>query len=206
MQAAIFWATDDRTLTRLSMACVSRDAAYAATFEVQKDRQRRRAAYGLVRYALNATGWAAENTLLDRYETGQPYFRQMPNLMISLSHSSVGVAIGLGLDCAVGVDIEAAQSSEDWRNIVPFVTSAQNVSPRNSLCIWTLSEACAKSHSLGLPALESAHLPLNLTLLDEPQRIVWRGLAARDLHCFEVAQGAVAYAISAGAKVTTRRV
>lgn len=126
--------------------------------------------------------------------------------MISLSQASVGVAVGLGFECAIGVDIEGVQSEEVWRDVGPFVTSANGVSPQMGLRIWALSEACAKSHGMGLPALEKAHLPLDVKRLEEAQRIAWRGLAERDVHCFEVEQGALAYAVSTDAKVTVRRV
>ncbi|MEP4198779.1 MAG: hypothetical protein ABJL99_24400 [Aliishimia sp.] len=206
MQAAVFWATDAATLTLLGDACTPRDAAYAATFDRHEDRLKRRATYGLVRHALKITGWAAETTLLARRDTGQPYLKHTPGLTISLSHASNGVAVGLGLECAVGVDIEADQEDAVWRDVLPFVTSAKNVSPQMGLCIWTLSEACAKSHGLGLPALEIAHLPLDIKHLQERQRIAWQCLAQRDVRCFNVGQGALAYAVSPDAKVISRRV
>lgn len=170
MQAAVFWATDNASLMRLGNACSARDAAYAATFETPEDTQLRRATYGLVRHALWTTGWAAEDSVLDRHDTGQPYLRQAPSVMISLSHASVGAAVGLGLECAIGVDIEGVQSEEVWRDVGPFVTSANGVSPQMGLRIWALSEACAKFHGMGLPALEKAHLPLDVKRLDEAQR------------------------------------
>lgn len=146
-------------------------------------------------------GLDAAATRIERKQSGQPYLMGHSDVSISVSYSDIGVAACIGFCCDVGVDIETERNQVFWLNIDP--SFAPGVKDANSLLMaWVASEACAKSHGMGIPAFLCNPVPFSTDGLPT-QRITWNGLGARDVMTMPITGGQLAISASAGAEIET---
>lgn len=202
MLANVFWAIDPKTLFALQQFCTMSDRAYAGQVSGARDQAQRRACYGLLRFGLTQCAPASAQCDIIRHETGRPCIKDQSGLSTSISHADFGVAVMIGRDCAVGVDIEQDQPMSVWEEITQVIPLAHAGDPLAALRHWTASEACAKSQGQGLPAVASASVPYRPDGDARPQRIIWDQNAPRDISTVRIPGGMLAYAVSAGAPVT----
>ena len=201
MDAHVFWAWDRAALTDLASLCTTDDCRRAAANATTTGLSLRLASYGLLRFALIQHYPAAGESIVSRHSSGQPYLPDWPDISVSLSHTSIGVAVAVSQRSKVGVDIEADQDPSTWHDVGKFITPDTHHDAQSLLRLWTASEACAKSHGLGLPAVAAVHVPFDPSD-NRTQTVTWNGLAQRDVSVRAIQSGALAYAVSAGAAVT----
>ena len=202
MLANVFWAIDQTALLALEQFCTMSDRAYADRFSGGHDQAQRRACYGLLRFGLRQCAPNAAQDDVIRQDTGRPFLKNHSDLSISLSHADFGAAVMIGRNCAVGVDIEQDQMVSVWGEITQVIPLGDAADSLTQLRHWTVSEACAKSHGQGLPAIASTSVPYLSDQGARPQRIIWNRNAPRDISTIRIPGGVLAYAVSAGATVT----
>jgi phosphopantetheinyl transferase len=198
-QAYVRWAADQNSLEKAWQFSVEEDHNRAGVYELPRDQRMRCAAYGLCRQLLLETGLAPHDAVVEKSSSGQPFLNGFPNLSISISHSALGVVTGLGLNCEIGVDIEEQQEDCVWSEIAQYFAPTAPRCPKVLLSIWTASEACAKSHGVGMPAIFDTPLPVSPNA--SWTNLSWQRRTQRDVQTLSVPGGCLAYAVSAGTAV-----
>ncbi|MEL6682919.1 MAG: hypothetical protein AAFQ09_09770 [Pseudomonadota bacterium] len=198
----MFWTSDPKALVALRQFCTKSDHAYADRFSNEHDQAQRRACYGLLRFGLRKCAPYSEKYDIVREGSGRPSLSNSFDPSISLSHAHFGVAVMIGQNCMVGVDIEQDQAISVWEEITQVIPLGHAADPLAKLRYWTASEACAKSHGQGLPAIASTGVPYRPDQGDKPQWVTWNQNAPRDISTIRIPRGVLAYAVSAGTPVT----
>ena len=93
------------------------------------------------------------NTEIIKNEKGKPYFKHIPDLFFSISHTDGLTVIALS-DCEVGIDVERLKKA-DLRIIKRFLKEEADYitecdSDRRFFEIWTKKEAYLKCKGTGL--------------------------------------------------------
>ncbi|MFP5078557.1 4'-phosphopantetheinyl transferase family protein [Rhizobium sp. YIM 134829] len=121
-------------------------------------------AHGLAREAFaRLTGEASDRMRLSYHSAGRPVLVNHEHLTLSLSHARAVVAVAIGWDVRVGIDVEPltgsapdagtlelALTTEEQAMLAALSTPA--ASEQSFLQLWTAKEAILKAHGLGLPA------------------------------------------------------
>lgn len=114
------------------------------------------------------------NTEIVRTEKGKPYFKYIPDLFFSISHSGDITVVAIG-DTPLGVDIEKIKKA-DLRVIKRFLKEeADYITEKDSnhrfFEIWTKKEAYLKCKgtgiSGGLNSINVLDLPFETTVYDD---------------------------------------
>jgi len=156
----------------------------AGAFRFEKDRQLSILARAQIRYLISeATGVPGKSLIFTRDEGGKPRVRPGTpgeRVLFSISHTRGMVISALGLDTALGVDIEAMDRQVDpdiaRRFFSPAETRqimARTGPDRGALFLrfWTLKEAWAKAQGRGI----AAGLDRMVFDLSRSGRIAWKG-------------------------------
>ena len=132
-----------------------------ARFAFQPLRDRYACAHGLLRLLLcSYLGCSPSEVLFHHDSHGKPLLIDAQGLTFSLSHSGDGVAIAVGRDVELGIDIELIKPIEERDQLVERFFSAQEAACYQSLPyslredaffkLWTRKEAFVKALGLGL--------------------------------------------------------
>lgn len=131
------------------------------------DRQRSIAAHWLKRQALaRMTGEAAAALSFASDAQGKPHLHAPRAPAFNISHAGDWVALALGWQPALGVDVEAARSDAVWADVLPAIRAPEDAAV-SGLHLWTAKEAVLKQQGSGF--------------LGDPQQIV---IAARHARGF----------------------
>lgn len=121
-------------------------------------------AHGLLRRAvLRLMGEPGKALTLAYAPGGRPFLAGYEALSVSLSHARSHVAVAIGWDVAVGIDVEPLSGGAPDGGVMEEALTAREralvdaagageAQERCFLRLWTAKEAILKAHGLGLPA------------------------------------------------------
>ena len=118
-----------------------------------------------------------DNTEIIKNEKGKPYFKHIPDLFFSISHTDGLTVIALS-DCEVGIDVEKVRKA-DLRVVRRFSKEeadyiTEKESDRRFFEIWTMKEAYLKCKGTGISGgLNSVNvLELQFKVMDYEEYII----------------------------------
>lgn len=131
----------------------SAERSQAERFVKQEDRERYRAAHGLVRLLLGAaTARNPADLRFSRRPGGKPVLADAGSLDFNLSHGGGWVAVALSRSGRIGVDVEADRPQHFWDEIAASFLTPEEIAAVGTighLKIWTAKEAALKAHGAG---------------------------------------------------------
>lgn len=135
------------------MALLSREEqAKAASFRQFADQRRSIAAHWLKRQALaRMTGQPAASLRFSSDAQGKPHLAAPLAPAFNISHAGDWVALALGRQAALGMDVEEARSDTIWAEVMPAIRAPEDA-PVTSLQLWTAKEAVLKQLGWGFLA------------------------------------------------------
>lgn len=137
------------------------ERARAERFRQDRDRRRYLASHAALRQVLaQHLGVLAAELRFDEGPHGKPRLVDHPDCHFNLSHSGELALIGIGIDAAIGVDIESLVPMPDAEALarLHFTASEQEALASLSMAdrdagflrLWTRKEACLKALGTGL--------------------------------------------------------
>jgi phosphopantetheinyl transferase len=131
----------------------SEEQSQAERFLKREDRERYRAAHGLVRLVLGAaTGQNPAGLRFSRRPGGKPFLSDTGPLDFNLSHGGAWVAVALSRSGRVGIDVETERPLAFWEEIAGSFLAPDEIASAGAighLKIWTAKEAALKAQGAG---------------------------------------------------------
>lgn len=131
----------------------SEERSQVERFLKREDRERYRAAHGLVRLLLGAaTGQNPAGFRFSRRPGGKPFLSDAGTLDFNLSHGGDWVAVALSRSGRIGIDVEAERPRHFWDEIARSFLAPEEIATASAigyLEIWTAKEAALKAHGTG---------------------------------------------------------
>lgn len=125
------------------------EQARAASFRQLADQRRSIAAHWLKRQALaRLTGQAPDTLRFSGDAQGKPHLAAPFAPAFNISHAGDWVALALGRQAALGVDVEEARSDALWAEVLPAIRAPEDAAV-TSLHLWTAKEAVLKQLGSG---------------------------------------------------------
>ncbi|MGR9013211.1 MAG: 4'-phosphopantetheinyl transferase family protein, partial [Gammaproteobacteria bacterium] len=164
-------AADDEHYQHYWRVLDATEQAQAEKFKIDLLRKRYVAVHGCLRNVLSqALNQAAEKISIKKGEYGKPYLADYPELAFNLSHSANTMAIAVGWNCRLGVDVECCKPRVSFAGLVDKCFAEEEIAywskqPEAQKTVefyrfWTRKEAFVKATGRGI-ALGLNHCVIN---------------------------------------------